>query len=514
MIFEDNKYSKLSSFYLNRFLRLYPMYFFTLLLTVSFFFSIHNENAVLYSKHWRNFDIPAKLYFAISNFTMFFIDFSNFLRVNLHNGSIYFTTSVSQSDPIASSLIFIPQAWTLGLEIAFYAIVPFLAKKRNSVIIIIATLSIAVRLGLWMASYRNDPWSYRFFPSELFFFLIGGLCFRLYVKLHSLKNIPAYLIGKILAVLLLVTTGTIYYLPLSKMWCEVIYFSIFSLSLPFIFLCSKNNTFDRTIGEYSYPIYLVHMVVGEALRNLPFSHIIWDYKIGGITAIACSLLLSHALILYVQRPIEKFRHIVASKASDGTLHVGAKNIFVEFGRRFNFFGFRQRLSKTVFTIFSLGLLATAFHVLPAGLYPPTYYDFFSDRKQSLDVVYSGFDPIETDEASKISYRWGHGPQGTIGFIMPNVSKLRLVMQYDSPLPNLSIQIKLNGKIIGSTNANNTEWMSGSEKYAIEFSAEEKSINIIELCYSDWNGHLSRISNTDQRPLALAFHALRIESIYK
>ena len=47
-----------------------------------------------------------------------------------------------------------------------------------------------------------------------------------------------------------------------------IYFLIFFLSLPFVFLLSKNWKKDRYIGELSYPIYISHWLVLMSINYL------------------------------------------------------------------------------------------------------------------------------------------------------------------------------------------------------------------------------------------------------
>ena len=81
--------------------------------------------------------------------------------------------------PIYSGLI-IPQAWTLGLELSFYLIAPFILKRLN-LIIILLIISILTRIYLYYIGLGlQDPWSYRFFPTELAFFLFGSLSHQIW----------------------------------------------------------------------------------------------------------------------------------------------------------------------------------------------------------------------------------------------------------------------------------------------------------------------------------------------
>jgi peptidoglycan/LPS O-acetylase OafA/YrhL len=57
----------------------------------------------------------------------------------------------------------VPQAWTLSLEICFYAMAPFLVRRSPSFIAAVIVASLAVRMILQFAfGVSGDPWSYRF----------------------------------------------------------------------------------------------------------------------------------------------------------------------------------------------------------------------------------------------------------------------------------------------------------------------------------------------------------------
>ena len=69
-----------------------------------------------------------------------------FLAVDPQNGSLYFTTKFSQEPIPLYKLLIIPQAWTLGVELTFYILAPFLVKRKTATLFIILILSIIIRI--------------------------------------------------------------------------------------------------------------------------------------------------------------------------------------------------------------------------------------------------------------------------------------------------------------------------------------------------------------------------------
>jgi peptidoglycan/LPS O-acetylase OafA/YrhL len=88
-------------------------------------------------------------------------------------GGMYFTHDFRTSSPSFHSFLLVPQAWSLGIEVMFYIIAPFLVRKSNLAIISIIALSLLIKIFTYSIGYTNDPWTYRFFPSELALFLLG-----------------------------------------------------------------------------------------------------------------------------------------------------------------------------------------------------------------------------------------------------------------------------------------------------------------------------------------------------
>jgi hypothetical protein len=81
---------------------------------------------------------------------------------------------------------------------------------------------------------------------------------------------------------------------------------VLAFGIPFLFILSKNVSWDSYIGEISYPVYLVHGFVIGLLREycrpsaLP------------LVVLLVTVVVSTALYLFVDRPIDRFRHKLAT----------------------------------------------------------------------------------------------------------------------------------------------------------------------------------------------------------
>ncbi len=304
-----------SLFLSNRFLRLYPMFWAVLLLTifasiVSFIFIGSWTGLTAYVEY---FDIMAAetVFFQIfSNIALFGQDVVMFLGMNQETGTMYFTSDFRTSDPKFYSFLLVPQAWSLGIEVMFYLIAPFIVRKTNFIIGGLIILSISIRLFTYIyLDYTNDPWTYRFFPSELALFLLGTVAYRLY-KSNIMLNVNC-MDGKLKYIIVVLFFSVLIFYQFIpsfefsghiKNW---LFYGFFCLSLPFIFELSKSSKLDARIGELSYPIYISHILVISSIS--PFLSVIGWQEYQGIMAVFFTILVSYILLLLISDPIEKIR---------------------------------------------------------------------------------------------------------------------------------------------------------------------------------------------------------------
>lgn len=257
----------------NRFLRLFPVYYVVLFLTVILSiitFVFYNNFGLIqqYIDSYNYINISSLFFLILTNITIFGQDIVMFLGLDKHTGLLYFTSNFYTSDPQVFKFLLIPQAWSIGVELLFYLLAPFIVTKKTRFLFGIIGLSLFIRIFIIYFGYHNDPWSYRFFPTELAFFVSGALSYKIYhdLKRYKLKNSNIY------SILLFLVSFTILfqYIPVNYYIKMGMYYISVVLCIPFAFIFNKENKVDQKIGELSYPIYISHYLVITVLSNLLF----------------------------------------------------------------------------------------------------------------------------------------------------------------------------------------------------------------------------------------------------
>jgi len=309
VLVERKTYSKIKDFYINRYLRLYPIYFSVALLALLSHFIIRGDN---FFNSYMSVPFSAKILLVCSNVGIFFQDWVMFFGVVNHK--LVFLTDFNKSSPPLYQLLIIPQAWTLGLELTFYIIAPFVLLKRNLIYYLLA-FSIALRICLICIGLDGDPWNYRFFPTELTWFLLGSLSHQILLPLYKLKlGKGINNISKAASYFLMFITITYSFILISDNFKTIVLFLIFLLLLPFTFIYQNNNKFDKWVGDLSYPIYIGHMLVLSifvpVLKTYGFENPAINSIIYVIISVIFSILLNH----YIGNPFEKVRSKFRAKS--------------------------------------------------------------------------------------------------------------------------------------------------------------------------------------------------------
>ena len=310
VIIERRVYKNTISFYINRYLRLYPIYFVVaaLSLFVYIFGSISGKEMGFFFNVYRDAPVAANLLLVFSNATIFLQDWVMFAGVE--RNQLVFSTDFSKSEIILYNALLAPQAWTLGVELAFYLVAPFILARR-SVLLLLLALSIALRVYLLSVGLgQRDPWIYRFFPTELAVFLFGALAhqillpyYRKVLKRNGLIEICSNISTCVLIAMVLAYS----LIPVRESVKTAVLFSIFLVLMPLAFLFQSKNRWDRWIGDLSYPIYIFHtlviLIVGTFLGRMGIT----DKVIVSTTAVAFSIGFSIVLNNYVGGPVEALR---------------------------------------------------------------------------------------------------------------------------------------------------------------------------------------------------------------
>jgi peptidoglycan/LPS O-acetylase OafA/YrhL len=295
-------------FITNRFLRLFPIYWIILALTLLFFAIIYrqpNESRLgttclqMYANYFHSLGVGSFCFLIFTNVFLFFQDVVMFLGLDPATGHLFFTTNYRTTSPELFRFLFVPQAWTIGIELLFYLIAPFIVRKNIKIVGGLIIVSVLLRAVLYRSGLNHDPWTYRFFPAEVAFFLIGSLSYAIYRKIR-VRSLKSFFLNVLwVAVIMVSVSFSIVEFPFKRYFYLLLVF----ISLPFIFHHTKKSKTDSYIGELSYPIYISHMFIASVLLLLNFPTTKW---LGLVLAIT-TILFSIALNELVGKRIENFR---------------------------------------------------------------------------------------------------------------------------------------------------------------------------------------------------------------
>ncbi len=315
VIVEKKTYSSIKNFYINRYLRLYPIYasvaILTLLaLSVSAF--LLDKNLEFFSTY-HNAPFAADILLLLSNSTLFLQDWVMFSGIE--NNQLVFSTNVFKGNIALYKGLLVPQAWTLGVELSFYLIAPFILPRRK-ILFALLFLSIMLRIYLiYIGIGRQDPWTYRFFPTELTLFLLGALSHQVilpfYRKLFSKHNIEKY--STTSTYLLILITLSFWLIPIDELTKSIALFFIFLLLMPLTFLFQSKRNWDKWIGNLSYPIYICHILVIYVTNFLTEKLGIKNITTISLIIVAASVCLSILLNTYIGNPTEALRNKLRNK---------------------------------------------------------------------------------------------------------------------------------------------------------------------------------------------------------
>ena len=350
---DQNPLSFCKNFYLSRVFRIFPIYLIILLITIVF---INNESIIYFL---NNYDIKGFFIYIFSNiFILGQSLFRFFYYDNLTSELILQSKIITQISP--ANMHALPQSWSLDLELMFYILTPFLLTLSRKLIFFIFVASIVIRTTLAYIGYNYSMnWGYmnEFFPSELAVFLLGAFSYRIYYyiknKIIALKDQKEILrnlnctklfipnikiqnkkfetIKKIFNILLYFViihhvinfysydpfNNNFFGINIGGSWEKGLfgvpnsYFYILLFNaffVPILFDLSKHSKIDTFIGNLSYPLYLCHIAVLHYVVKYNVS----DNLVSSYTLLF-SVLLSILLVIFIDKPITKFRHKVFYK---------------------------------------------------------------------------------------------------------------------------------------------------------------------------------------------------------
>jgi peptidoglycan/LPS O-acetylase OafA/YrhL len=196
----------------------------------------------------------------------------------------------------------IPQAWSLGLELAFYIVSPFILIFLNrSVFILVFSASLFVFFLAFLGLIHTDYFGFRLLPGTLFIFLTGAVI--------SDKS----RFGDRFAVVVFLTTSLMfvfahfneqYLLLLSNK--EVLLGVLIGIPAVFLLRCKSFSNLDEFFGNISYGIFLNHYIIIWIIQYL-YQDYGFLHKNGMILMVAVSALFAWLSYRFVEMPALRWR---------------------------------------------------------------------------------------------------------------------------------------------------------------------------------------------------------------
>jgi peptidoglycan/LPS O-acetylase OafA/YrhL len=307
-------YTSKRNFYLNRFLRIYPAYFVAIVLGLISFLVFPNSShdAISSSKEaLKNSSIYLVLWSLISNLTLIGIDLTRYIKLNPEDFSFSFPNFMFGGGGGGQNLLFVPQAWTLAIEIQFYLLAPILVKLKSQFLMVATAFFFFLRIFVYhtLRAHGFPIDDGAIFMLQIQYFLLGILAYRYYSSFaknkmeEDIKNKIAFVFTVLSASLILF--GKYYLQRHDRLGYDVFYLA-FAITIPFQFYSTRNSKVDRVIGEYSYPIYLFHYAIMLALLTFDFGN--WLGEI----VLALTVLVSGAYISTADKKIKLLRNRIRS----------------------------------------------------------------------------------------------------------------------------------------------------------------------------------------------------------
>ena len=256
-------------FYLDRVARIFPQYLFYLVSTI-----------VLVNQHRVTFGFveTCDAVQAALNFAVFPLNWSRMVSINC---------------------LYLPQAWTLALELTFYLIVPFLIYSRY-LVRTTGLLSCCIFVAAFATLVDTETYGYRTLPGTLFMFMAGMALARRDIMTPVFPVLVWFAAVGLLSILYF--DGNLRQQDVSR---DVLVGLVIGLPAVAVLRRVKSSRLDEVLGNLSYGVFLNHLLCMYVLEQ------VLGFRIDSVARlcvlIGVATLLSLLTYHVVEKPVLAFR---------------------------------------------------------------------------------------------------------------------------------------------------------------------------------------------------------------
>jgi peptidoglycan/LPS O-acetylase OafA/YrhL len=141
-------------------------------------------------------------------------------------------------------------AWSLGIELLFYLLAPFLIHRSKPQLLALTLLGFALKI--YAIVHIGNDLPYRMFPFAISDFLLGMLAYKTrFTLINSLgKHTPLVCYCLMLALTTALPRGLAHWVY------SFLAIGVTAFIVPVLFDFTKRSKLDNRVGEASYPVYL------------------------------------------------------------------------------------------------------------------------------------------------------------------------------------------------------------------------------------------------------------------
>jgi peptidoglycan/LPS O-acetylase OafA/YrhL len=261
----------------NRFLRIYPVYYLAFFATIIFI--LMNSNL--------NLDPQLSIKGILNIIKQ--------LTIFVTNDYIYFIKGTYDH-------LVVFQSWSLGIELLFYLIAPFIVRRLKTLIFFFI-VGVFLRF-LFAHAYQIYPAEHvnHFFPTEAVYFFAGSLSYRLYKYIKG-SNIDKLIF--FISLLFISLTLVYQFIPTSHFGnvIEIVYYFLLVVSMPFLLHFSDKFPLDRLSGDLAYPIYMLHILSISILLRIQTQ--MTDFN--KLYTVIITIIVAYFVNRFISIPLEAIR---------------------------------------------------------------------------------------------------------------------------------------------------------------------------------------------------------------